>query len=53
MHQVDVNVHFMRMNVTQSLRTPPQQFLVSFNLNYAHNERPGRGPAQVMQFGFD
>jgi hypothetical protein len=22
-------------------------------LNYAHNERPGRGPAQVMQFGFD
>ena len=26
---------------------------VCFNLNYAHNERPGRGPAQVMQFGFD
>ncbi len=24
-----------------------------FHLNYAHNERPGRGPAQVMQFGFD
>ena len=24
-----------------------------FHLNYAHSERPGRGPAQVMQFGFD
>jgi hypothetical protein len=28
-------------------------FLPFSNLNYAHNERPGRGPAQVMQFGFD
>jgi hypothetical protein len=37
-------------------RDPGNLRLIDFvilNLNYAHSERPGRGPAQVMQFGFD